>query len=63
MYEVCRAKFMQHSDLKEQLLSTGSVQLVEGNDWNDREWGVCNGEGKNKLGKILMRIRGELANA
>ena len=23
-------------------------------------WGVCNGIGDNKLGKILMRIRGEL---
>ena len=53
---------MQHPDLKEKLLSSGSVHLIEGNDWNDREWGVCNGEGKNKLGKILMRIRGELTN-
>ena len=63
MYEVCRAKFMQNPDLKARLLSTGTVQLVEGNNWNDREWGVCNGEGKNKLGKILMRIREELRNA
>lgn len=63
MYEVCRAKFTQHEDLKARLLSTGSAQLIEGNDWNDREWGVCNSEGKNKLGKILMRIREELANA
>ena len=63
MYEVCRAKFMQNPDLKARLLSTGTVQLVEGNNWNDKEWGVCNGEGKNKLGKILMRIREELRNA
>jgi len=62
MYEVCLAKFKQHADLREKLLSTGSVQLIEGNDWNDREWGVCNGTGKNKLGKILMRIRGVLTN-
>ena len=25
--------------------------------WNDTEWGICNGIGNNKLGKILMRIR------
>ncbi len=62
MYEVCRAKFTQHEDLKAKLLSTGSVQLIEGNDWSDTEWGVCNGKGKNKLGKILMQLRQEFFN-
>lgn len=63
MYNVCFAKFSQHPDLKVKLLATGAVQLIEGNDWNDREWGVCNGEGENKLGKILMQVRKELSNA
>ena len=57
MVEICLAKFTQHSDLSEQLLATGDAELIEGNTWNDTEWGICNGIGNNKLGKILMRIR------
>lgn len=30
------------------------------NTWGDKVWGVCNGEGENRLGKILMRIRSEI---
>lgn len=59
MYEVCKSKF-QNPDLAKKLLDTGDEELVEGNTWNDTYWGVCNGEGQNKLGKILMRIREEL---
>lgn len=57
MYEICRAKFTQNPDLTKRLLDTGNKELVEGNDWNDTFWGVCNGEGSNNLGKTLMRIR------
>ena len=60
MYEVCKQKFLQHPSLAKKLLATGDGLLVEGNDWGDREWGVCNGDGNNKLGKILMSIRKEL---
>ncbi len=60
MYEICLAKFTQHSELAQKLLKTGTKYLVEGNYWGDTEWGVCNGKGKNKLGKILMRVREEL---
>lgn len=60
MYEICKAKFTQHEDLAEKLLETGDEELVEGNTWNDTYWGVCNGKGKNQLGKTLMRIREEL---
>ena len=59
MYNVCKAKF-ENSELAEKLLATGDEELVEGNTWNDTYWGVCNGVGENKLGKILMRIRDEL---
>ena len=31
--------------------------IVEDNDWGDRFWGICNCEGQNNLGKILMEIR------
>ena len=60
MYEIVKAKFTQNEALKERLLATGDSELVEGNDWNDKYWGVCNGVGKNMLGKILMRVRTEL---
>lgn len=62
MYEICLAKFTQHEFLKEALLATGDSELIEGNTWRDYFWGVCNGKGQNKLGKILMRIRAELRN-
>lgn len=60
MYEVCLAKFTQNEDLKRKLIETGDSILIEGNTWYDTYWGVCNGKGKNALGKILMRIRSEL---
>lgn len=60
MYEVVKAKFSQHPDLRDKLLATGETPLYEGNTWNDTYWGVCNGRGSNKLGVILMRVRGEL---
>ncbi len=60
MYRVCLAKFSQNEDLKEKLLATGEEELVEGNNWRDTYWGVYNGVGQNRLGKILMRIREEL---
>lgn len=42
---------------KELLDLTGDRELVEGNTWGDTYWGVCNGEGKNKLGKMIMAQR------
>lgn len=36
-------------------------ELIEGNTWGDTFWGVCRGKGENNLGKILMRLRSELA--
>ena len=62
MEEIVRAKFVQNPQLLEQLLSTGDTELVEGNTWNDRYWGVDlrTGKGKNHLGIILMKVRSEL---
>ena len=50
-------KFAQSSELRKALFNTGRDELIEGNYWNDRFWGVCNGEGINHLGKILMWVR------
>lgn len=60
MTEIVRAKFAPGTDLAKKLLDTGDAELVEGNTWNDRFWGVCRGTGRNELGKILMKIRKEL---
>jgi ribA/ribD-fused uncharacterized protein len=49
--------------LADWLLETGDEELIEGTTWHDNEWGNCscskcvNIEGKNKLGKLLMRVR------
>jgi ribA/ribD-fused uncharacterized protein len=50
-------KFDQNKELLDKLLATKDAYLEEGNTWNDRFFGVCNGEGENHLGKILMRYR------
>lgn len=44
------------------LLATGDADLVEGNDWGDRFWGVCDGAGANMLGRLLMELRTRLAH-
>lgn len=54
-----REKF-KNNELKELLLSTEDQELIEGNWWKDTFWGVCDGKGKNHLGKILMEVRREL---
>ena len=60
MYEIVKAKFTQNEALARLLLATGDAYLEEGNWWHDTTWGVCNGVGQNKLGKIRMRVREEL---
>lgn len=50
-------KFVSHKDLAEKLLATKPAELIEGNWWGDEFWGVCNGKGKNNLGRILMKVR------
>ena len=57
MKEVLICKFSQNHELKEKLIATGNEELIEGNNWNDRFWGVCRGVGQNHLGKLLMEIR------
>lgn len=59
MLTLIRQKF-QRFDLQEKLLATGNAYLEEGNTWGDRIWGTVNGEGENRLGKILMQVRQEI---
>lgn len=50
--------------LKSKLLGTLNCELLEGNFWGDRFWGIdLQGRGENHLGKILMKIRKELQDA
>lgn len=68
MYEIVRQKFLNNPMLKKRLVETGSATLIEGNNWGDREWGMVKNsagifEGKNLLGKILMRIRKEIQSS
>jgi hypothetical protein len=63
MRRVVGAKFRQHVDLAEILLSTGDATIIEcgtvDNEVN-RRWGMVSGKGENWLGKILMDVREEL---
>ncbi len=60
MREALRAKFTQHEDLQELLLSTGDAKLVE-HTANDHYWGDGgNGRGDNMLGRLLMQLRKQL---
>lgn len=59
MWELLRKKF-SHPVLANLLLETEDAVLIEGNTWGDKFWGICDGEGKNYLGIMLMKIREEL---
>ena len=56
-----KEKFSQHEDLQRTLLQTGDREIIE-HTANDSYWGDGGGwgRGQNKLGKILMQVRGEL---
>lgn len=58
MLKALKAKFTQHPKLKEVLLSTGDARLHEDSP-KDIYWGV---KGKDRLGILLMVVRGELSN-
>ena len=60
MRDCLRSKFLGNLDLGKRLAATGGAELIEGNTWGDTFWGVCNGQGENHLGKLLMDIRGAL---
>jgi predicted NAD-dependent protein-ADP-ribosyltransferase YbiA (DUF1768 family) len=51
---------IQNPGLAEMLISTGNAEIIEGNTWGDTFFGVCNGVGKNHLGRLLMERRAEL---
>jgi len=59
MFEALKAKFSQHKELRLLLIETGDKILIEHTE-NDDYWGDGgNGKGKNRLGKLLMKLRSE----
>ena len=61
MCDIVLDKFMRNPYLKEMLIETGDRYLEETNHWRDVVWGVCDGVGKNWLGRILMDVRTEVS--
>lgn len=69
MYYVVFQKFMQNDLLTKKLVETAGLDLIEGNTWHDKCWGMCLEKvpvdgtdvetwvGNNWLGSILMTIR------
>ena len=57
MRDLLALKFFFDTKLSIKLLATGGATLVEGNHWGDTFWGVCDGQGSNHLGKLLMERR------
>ncbi len=44
-------------DVLKRLINTGNATLIEGNNWGDTFFGVCDRAGENHLGRLLMKIR------
>ena len=65
MKELVYKKFST-PQFKELLLGTNDENIVEGNMWGDKFWGVdiknTPNEGENHLGRILMDVRNMLKN-
>ena len=67
MLALLRSKFSD-PELRDRLVKLGMVTLVEGNTWHDNYWGNCTCpkcggiKGQNKLGKLLMQVKHELAD-
>ena len=59
MEKLIHDKFLDPA-LRQKLIATGDAILVEGNWWGDTFWGICNKEGENHLGRILMRERDKI---
>lgn len=62
MEQCLRQKFKPGTELANKLIATYPAKLVEKNWWNDKFYGVCNGNGLNNLGNLLEKIREELIN-
>lgn len=60
LYDLLKIKFTHNKDLKSKLLATHLHDLINNVTYPDTYYGVRFGEGKNVLGKLLMKLREEL---
>lgn len=65
MENILQIKF-ENKNLRDKLMKTFNCEIVEQNVWHDMYWGVCvcdrhMQQGKNQLGKLLMKIREDVA--
>jgi predicted NAD-dependent protein-ADP-ribosyltransferase YbiA (DUF1768 family) len=58
----CLCQKYAQEPYKSLLIATKHKYLQEGNNWEDKFWGVCleTNEGENILGKLIMEIRERL---
>ena len=64
MLDLLRRKFAL-PEFRDRLLATDDEKLVEQTTWHDLYWGCCvcprhTGQGRNRLGTLLMEVRDEL---
>jgi hypothetical protein len=62
MRQALVAKFNQHTDLKERLVSIpDDIPIIENNNWHDNYWGICQcgkcDGGHNHLGNLLTDLK------
>ncbi len=57
MSQLIHQKFLNNKKYRDGLVETYPKYLEETNVWNDTFWGVCDGKGKNVMGKLLMATR------
>jgi ribA/ribD-fused uncharacterized protein len=61
LYKGLKAKFEQNIVLYTKLLATGDQELKEDSSW-DSYWGIGrSGQGKNRMGYLLMKLRSEFS--
>ena len=56
MADLISQKF-RDATLARRLADTGYAVIVEGNTWYDTTWGICDKQGTNLLGLLLMAVR------
>ena len=65
MFKLLLIKFSKPELAKK--LKSIKEPIIEHNTWHDNEYGICTcklcGEGKNKLGELLMKVRDRLLNS
>ena len=66
MHRLLVNKFDENDELRHLLISTYPAILIEGNRWHDNYWGRCycqrcnSRSSLNRLGELLMEIRGSI---